>query len=179
MECNASILPLLIWTQFNVVILKKYVPRKLRDRKKNEFMKLEHCSMSMAAYEAKFHALSRYSTQLIATEKERILFFNKDWILSYNCYLFTWLLWERDSMKWFIISRWWKGWSKKHKVSLCLRGKRIQEILKEHILENSVDLHMRPTHFCLSWPSLLLTIWGNFIIIFKLVRVLGMRRDAD
>ncbi|WMV13843.1 hypothetical protein MTR67_007228 [Solanum verrucosum] len=33
--------------------------------------------MSVAAYEAKFHALSRYATQLVTTEEERIHLFVK------------------------------------------------------------------------------------------------------
>ncbi|KAH0743076.1 hypothetical protein KY290_031069 [Solanum tuberosum] len=51
---------------------EKYVPRTLRDHKKDEFMALEQGGMSVAAYEAKFHALSRYATQLVTTEEERI-----------------------------------------------------------------------------------------------------------
>lgn len=51
------------------------MPRTLRDRKKDEFMALEQSGMSMAAYEAKFHVLSRYATQLVATEEKRIRLF--------------------------------------------------------------------------------------------------------
>ena len=46
--------------------------RTLRDSKKNEFMELEHGSMSLATYEDKFLSLSRYSTQLVTTEEEII-----------------------------------------------------------------------------------------------------------
>ncbi|KAH0672114.1 hypothetical protein KY284_023201 [Solanum tuberosum] len=52
----------------------KYVPT-LRDHKKDEFMTLVHGGMTMAAYEAKFHVLSRYATQLVTIEEERIWFF--------------------------------------------------------------------------------------------------------
>lgn len=45
--------------------------RTLRDRKKDEFMSLEQGSMSVVAYEAKLHALSRYSTYLVTTEDEQ------------------------------------------------------------------------------------------------------------
>ena len=58
MECRASTLPLLTLTQFHPLIIKNYVLKTLRDRKKNEFMTLGHGSISMAAYEAMFHALS-------------------------------------------------------------------------------------------------------------------------
>ena len=37
----------------------KYVPWTLRDCKKDEFMALEQGGMSVAAYEAKFHVLSK------------------------------------------------------------------------------------------------------------------------
>lgn len=40
-------------------------------------MALEQGSMYMAYYEAKFDSLSLYSTQLVATEKERIFLFIK------------------------------------------------------------------------------------------------------
>ena len=39
---------------------------------KHEYMGLDQGSMIVVAYEAKFHALSRYATQLMTTEKERI-----------------------------------------------------------------------------------------------------------
>ncbi|KAH0765510.1 hypothetical protein KY285_001381 [Solanum tuberosum] len=75
MECIYSTLPPLTWTQFNALFLEKCVPRTLRGRKKDEFMALEQGGMTMAAYEAKFHVLSRYATQLVSTEEERIRLF--------------------------------------------------------------------------------------------------------
>ena len=53
------------------------MPITLRDRKKNEFMNLEQGGMSVVAYKAKFHVLSRYATQLAATEEESICLFIK------------------------------------------------------------------------------------------------------
>ncbi|KAH0665419.1 hypothetical protein KY285_026625 [Solanum tuberosum] len=76
-ECRSSVLPPLTWTQFHALLLEKYVPQTLRDRKKDDFMALEQGGMSVAAYEAKFHALSRYATQLVTTEEERIRLFIK------------------------------------------------------------------------------------------------------
>ena len=58
-ECRTSRLPPLTWTQFHALFLEKYVPSTLRYRNKNEFMALEKGSMSVDAYEDKFHALSR------------------------------------------------------------------------------------------------------------------------
>ncbi|WMV32245.1 hypothetical protein MTR67_025630 [Solanum verrucosum] len=62
---------------FHALFLEKYVPRTLRDRKKDDFMALEKGGISAAAYEAKFHVLSRYATQLVTTEEERICLFVK------------------------------------------------------------------------------------------------------
>ncbi|WMV59720.1 hypothetical protein MTR67_053105 [Solanum verrucosum] len=75
MECKSFTLPPLTWTQFHALFLENYVPRTLRDRKKDKFMALEQCGMSVGTYEAKFHALSRYATQLVTNEEERICLF--------------------------------------------------------------------------------------------------------
>lgn len=49
MECRSSTLPPLTWTQFHSLFLEKYVPRTLRDRKKDEFMALEQGGMTVAS----------------------------------------------------------------------------------------------------------------------------------
>ena len=67
MECT--------WTQFHALFLEKYGLRTLRDRKKDKFMALEQGSMCVVDYEAKFHSLYRYATQLVTTEDERIQLF--------------------------------------------------------------------------------------------------------
>ena len=67
MECKSSVLPPLSWTKFHAIFLEKYVPRTLRDSKKDEFMSLEQ-GMSVAAYEAKFYALFRYAMQFVTSE---------------------------------------------------------------------------------------------------------------
>ena len=48
------------------------MPRTLGDHKKDEFMALEQGGISVASYEAKFHSLFKYVTQLVNTEEERI-----------------------------------------------------------------------------------------------------------
>nr|AAT38742.2 'chromo' domain containing protein [Solanum demissum] len=63
--------------KFHALFLEKYVPWTLRDRKKDKFMALEQGGMFVAAYQAKFHPLSRYATQLVITEEERICLFVK------------------------------------------------------------------------------------------------------
>lgn len=73
--CRSSTLLPLTWTQFHALFLVKYVPRTLRDYKKNQFMPLEQVATSVAAYESKLNALSRYSSQLMTTEEERICLF--------------------------------------------------------------------------------------------------------
>ena len=45
--------------------------------KKNVFLALEQGDILVAAYEAKFHALSHHSTQLLTTEEKRIWLYVK------------------------------------------------------------------------------------------------------
>ena len=52
--------------------MEKYIPQTLRDRRRDEFLSLEQGRMSVAAYKAKFRALSRYATQLCFSPQERI-----------------------------------------------------------------------------------------------------------
>lgn len=70
MECKASTLTPITWTQLHALFLEKYEPRILRYRKNDDFMALEQGSMYVAAYEATFHDISRYATQLV-TQKMR------------------------------------------------------------------------------------------------------------
>ncbi|KAH0636396.1 hypothetical protein KY289_036311 [Solanum tuberosum] len=72
MECRSSTLPPLTWTQFHALFLEKYVPTTLRDRKKDELMALEQGGMTVAAYEAKLHALSRYATQVVTDYVKKV-----------------------------------------------------------------------------------------------------------
>ena len=60
------------WASFSSLFMEKYIPRTLRDRKRDEFLSLEQGRMSVTAYEAKFRALSRYATQLCFSPQERI-----------------------------------------------------------------------------------------------------------
>ena len=57
--------------------MEKYIPRTLRDRRRDEFLSLEQGRMSVTAYEAKFRALSRYATQFFFSPQERIRRFVK------------------------------------------------------------------------------------------------------
>ena len=45
------------WASFSSLFMEKYIPRTLRDRKRDEFLSLEQGRMSVTAYEAKFRAL--------------------------------------------------------------------------------------------------------------------------
>ena len=65
------------WASFSSLFMEKYIPRTLRDRKRDEFLSLEQGRMSVNAYEAKFRALSRYVTQLCFSPQERIHHFVK------------------------------------------------------------------------------------------------------
>ena len=60
------------WASFSSLFMEKYIPRILRDRKRDEFLSLEQGKMSVTAYEAKFRALSRYATQLCFSPQDRI-----------------------------------------------------------------------------------------------------------
>ena len=60
------------WASFSSLFMEKYIPRTLRDRKRDEFLSLEQGRMSVNAYEARFRALSRYATQLCFSPQERI-----------------------------------------------------------------------------------------------------------
>ena len=51
------------WASFSSLFMEKYIPRTLRDRKKDEFLSLEQGRMLVNAYEARFCALSRYATR--------------------------------------------------------------------------------------------------------------------
>ena len=65
------------WTSFSSLFMEKYIPRTLRDRRRDEFLSLEQGRMSVTTYEAKFRALSRYATQLCFKPQERICCFVK------------------------------------------------------------------------------------------------------
>lgn len=58
-------------------ILKRYVLQTFRDCKMGDFIALEHGCIIVANYEAKFHDLSRYDTQLVSTKEHRICLFIK------------------------------------------------------------------------------------------------------
>ena len=65
------------WASCSSLFMEKYIPQTLRDKRRDEFLSLEQGRMSVTAYEAKFHALSRYTTQLCFSLQERIRHFVK------------------------------------------------------------------------------------------------------
>ena len=65
------------WASFSSLFMEKYIPRTLRDRRRDEFLSLEQSRMSVTTYEAKYHALFRYATQLCFSPQERIRRFVK------------------------------------------------------------------------------------------------------
>ena len=65
------------WALFSSLFMEKYIPRTLRDRRRDEFLSLEQGRMTVTTYEARFRALSRYATQLCCSPKERIRRFVK------------------------------------------------------------------------------------------------------
>ena len=65
------------WASFSSLFMEKYIPRTLRDGRRDEFLSLKQGRMSVTACEAKFRALSRYATQLCFSPQERIRRFVK------------------------------------------------------------------------------------------------------
>ncbi|XP_069143387.1 uncharacterized protein [Solanum lycopersicum] len=76
-ECQPTEAPPMTWVSFSNLFMEKYIPRTLRDRKRDEFLSLEQGRMSVMACEAMFHALSRHATQLCFSPQERIRRFMK------------------------------------------------------------------------------------------------------
>ncbi|XP_015159833.1 uncharacterized protein [Solanum tuberosum] len=71
-ECQPEKAPPMTWATFSSFFMEKYIPRTLRDNRRDEFLNIEQGRMSVVAYEAKFRALSRYATQLCFSPQERI-----------------------------------------------------------------------------------------------------------
>ena len=61
-ECQPAQSPPMTWALFSCFFMEKYIPRTLRDMRRDEFLSLEKGMMSIAAYVAKFRALYRYAT---------------------------------------------------------------------------------------------------------------------
>ena len=76
-ECQPAQSPPMTWASFSSLFMEKYIPRTLRDSRRDEFLSLEQGRMSVTDYEAKFRALSRYATQLFFSPQERICRFVK------------------------------------------------------------------------------------------------------
>ncbi|XP_059315758.1 uncharacterized protein LOC132066467 [Lycium ferocissimum] len=70
--CRPEGSPPLTWTQFYRAFLEKYVPRSLREARREQFLHLEQRGMSLESYVTRFLYLARYSTPLIPTEADRI-----------------------------------------------------------------------------------------------------------
>ena len=65
------------WASFSSLFMEKYIPRTLRDKRRDDFLSLDLGRMSITTYEARFRALSRYATQLCFSPQERIRRFVK------------------------------------------------------------------------------------------------------
>ena len=76
-ECQPAQAPPMTWASFSSLFMEKYIPRTLRDRRRDEFLSLEQGRMSITTYEPKFRALSRYATHLCFSPQERIRRFVK------------------------------------------------------------------------------------------------------
>ena len=76
-ECQPAQAPPMTWASFSSLFMEKYIPQTLRDRRRYEFLSIESGRMSVAAYEAKFRALSRYATHVCFCPQECICRFVK------------------------------------------------------------------------------------------------------
>ena len=59
------------WENFSTKFKEHFIPSVDRDKKELEFLSLEQNVMTVAQYVAKFTALSRYCTHLVATEERK------------------------------------------------------------------------------------------------------------
>ena len=76
MECPSSTLPQHTFTQlYDICLVYNMGLEPLGIAKKYECMDLEKGGMFLAPYKAKFHAFSRYATQFVTTEEQRIRLF--------------------------------------------------------------------------------------------------------
>ncbi|XP_069149255.1 uncharacterized protein [Solanum lycopersicum] len=76
-ECGRTKASPMTWESFSSLFMEKYIPRTLRDRRRDVFQRLEQRRMYVSSYEAEFRALSRYATQLFFSPQERIRLFKK------------------------------------------------------------------------------------------------------
>lgn len=76
-QYRSSLLSPLTWTQFQSLYLEKYVPSILHDNIKDKLLTHEQGNMTITAYETKFHALSKFATQMLEIEEEWICPFVK------------------------------------------------------------------------------------------------------
>ncbi|KAH0778698.1 hypothetical protein KY290_005125 [Solanum tuberosum] len=55
---------------FSEAFLAKFIPRRVRDRLRDQFCRLEQGSMSVAEYETRFHELSHHAEMILPTEEK-------------------------------------------------------------------------------------------------------------
>ncbi|KAA0040416.1 gag protease polyprotein [Cucumis melo var. makuwa] len=59
------------WQQFKKILYAKFFSASLRDAKRQEFLNLKQDDMTVNQYDAEFHMLSRFASEMIATEATR------------------------------------------------------------------------------------------------------------
>lgn len=65
----------LTWVEFFEAFLTRFVPKSLRDRLHDQFIRLEQGPMTVTQYETRFHELSKYATTILPLEEEQIHYF--------------------------------------------------------------------------------------------------------
>ena len=74
MECQPTEAPPITWASFSSLFMEKYIPRTLRDRRRDEFLSLEQGRMSVTSYEAKFRALPDMPQNFASVHKSGFAF---------------------------------------------------------------------------------------------------------
>lgn len=129
----------LLAPNFMFFFVENYVPKTLRDWKKYEFIALEKGGMSLAAYVAKFHAFSRYTTQLVTIEEERIQLFTRGLNSELQVLSIHMTSAERSFNEGTTYVNKVEGVRRYDHAKACLREPRVLVISKDLILEDPVD----------------------------------------
>lgn len=64
--------PPVTWAQFCEAFITTFILRSLRDRLRNQFVRLEQGSMTVTQYEVGFQELSMYAIVILSIEEEQI-----------------------------------------------------------------------------------------------------------
>lgn len=119
--------------------------RTLRDCNKDEFMVLYQGGMYVPTYEAMFHALSRYATQLVATNEERLWLFIRNLNFEFHVLSFEMTSGGSNFNKVIAYVNKMEGCGEMVKQMLGQRGQRMQVTFKALTLRGMEGQHLQPS----------------------------------